>query len=210
MTNLQSAKRGTREIRRIRAVSLRRLTCSLVIRALGRRPGRHHQADRIRHAGVLHPHSSDANLRGIVAFIVFMIGALGFYEGYILAAREDSRLRHGQVVSAVVMEKYEAAGRYTSSSSGRRGPHSGNDRRFQLHPSIVAAPADARLRTQAIPIAYRALQNGFDAFFITAAALIDDLPPRSATHSWSFGFSHNSRARDALVIRVRSGDATAG
>jgi hypothetical protein len=64
-------------------------------------------------------------LSGIVAFILFMIGALGFYEGFVLAVREDSRVRYGQVVSGVVMEKYQAAGRYTSSSTGRRGPHSG-------------------------------------------------------------------------------------
>src|SRR5262249_36494363 len=40
----------------------------------------------------------------------------------------------------------------------------------------------------AIAIAYRAIQNGFDAFFTTAAALIDDLsaafaPANSPTHS---------------------------
>ena len=46
----------------------------------------------------------------------------------------------------------------------------------------VAAPADARLRTQAIPIAYRALQNGFDAFFVTAAAPIARAIPMRA---WS-------------------------
>lgn len=73
-----------------------------------------------------------------------------------------------------------------------------NHRRFQLHLSVVAAPADARLGALAglcdrkaivdprgkpgrgkahlaIVAAYRAIQNGFDAFLTTTAALIDDL-----------------------------------
>ena len=42
--------------------------------------------------------------------------------------------------------------------------------------SLILAGKPGRGKTHlAIAIAYRAIQNGFDAFFTTAAALIDDL-----------------------------------
>ena len=37
-------------------------------------------------------------LRGIIAFLIMMTGALGFYEGFTLAVREDARARYGRVV----------------------------------------------------------------------------------------------------------------
>ena len=42
--------------------------------------------------------------------------------------------------------------------------------------SLILAGKPGRGKTHlAIAVAYRAIQNGFDAFFTTAAALIDDL-----------------------------------
>jgi replication-associated recombination protein RarA len=52
-------------------------------------------------------------------------------------------------------------------------------RRFLDHTegrSLILAGKPGRGKTHlAIAVAYRAIQNGFDAFFTTAAALIDDL-----------------------------------
>src|SRR5689334_17654061 len=65
-------------------------------------------------------------LRGIAAFIVLTIGGLGFYEGFTLAVREDSRSRYGRVVPGVVDEMYESDGRgRTCTSGGHEGPRAG-------------------------------------------------------------------------------------
>src|SRR4029077_9640044 len=61
--------------------------------------------------------------------------------------------------------------------------------------SLILAGKPGRGKTHlAIAIAYRAIQNGFDAFFTTAAALIDDL-------------SAASRAGDVARRRVSAGSA---
>lgn len=63
-------------------------------------------------------------LRGIAAFFLFMYGTLGFYDGCVLAFREQARAQYGRVLSGVVVEKYRADGRgLTVASTGRQGPY---------------------------------------------------------------------------------------
>ena len=63
------------------------------------------------------------SIRGMVAFMFLMTGGLGLYGGFVLAAREDGRLRHGRVVSGVVVEKYRPAGAgRTITTRGAEGP----------------------------------------------------------------------------------------
>jgi len=65
-------------------------------------------------------------LRGIIAFLIVMTGALGFYEGFTLAVREDTRARYGRVVPGVVVEMYQSDGHgRTNASGGREGPRAG-------------------------------------------------------------------------------------
>lgn len=58
--------------------------------------------------------------RGIVAFLLLGIGTLGLYDGLSLAAREESRLRHGRVMPGVVVEKYRPDGRGRTIATSRR------------------------------------------------------------------------------------------
>ena len=66
------------------------------------------------------------SLRGIAAFILLLVGAIGCYDGFTLAVREDARRRDGTVLPGVVVEKYTTDGRgHTYSTRGREGPHPG-------------------------------------------------------------------------------------
>ena len=66
------------------------------------------------------------SMRGVATFVMLMIGALGMYEGFSLAVREESRLRYGHVVSGAVVDMYESDGSgRTYASNGRQGPHAG-------------------------------------------------------------------------------------
>src|SRR5262245_51821639 len=52
-----------------------------------------------------------------------MTGGLGLYEGFTVAVREDGRVRHGRVVSGVVVEKYQpVGGGHTITTRGKEGP----------------------------------------------------------------------------------------
>ncbi len=43
--------------------------------------------------------------RGVVALVLLLVGLGGCYQGFLLAVREDSRLRDGTVVAGVVVDK---------------------------------------------------------------------------------------------------------
>src|SRR4051794_34712698 len=44
-------------------------------------------------------------LRGVGAFVILLVGLGGCYQGFLLAVREDARLRYGTVAAGVVVDK---------------------------------------------------------------------------------------------------------
>lgn len=64
--------------------------------------------------------------RSVCAFLLFIAGIIGCYEGFLLAVREDGRLRYGTVISGTVIEKYKTNGEgQTVGTTGRKGPKPG-------------------------------------------------------------------------------------